>query len=160
MKKGSGLLSIVYLLSLSLFFVGCGGDDPTTSEEETQLNKLKSTWTLQSVNNDGNDRTSEYPGMTLTISGTFTSGGTYNYSSTATDWPSVSPWKAIDTWKFKSDAVSSSVVRLIDLIEMNYLLTNSDNTLSLTFDYPDTGTGFNNGRTETVKGKWTFTFSK
>jgi len=160
MKKGSGLLSIVYLLSLSIFFVSCGGDDPSTSEEETQLDKLKSAWTLQSVNNDGADRTDEYENMTLTISGTFTTNGTYNYTSTATKWPSVSPWKAIDTWKFKTDFVSSTIVRQIDLLEMNYVLSNNDNTLTLTFDYPDSGAGFNNSRTETVAGGWTFTFSK
>lgn len=158
MKKGSGLLSIVCLLSLSLFFVSCGSDDPKTSEEETQLNKLKSTWTLQSVSNDGTDRTSEYPGMTLTISGTFTSGGLYNYSSASTNWPTLSPWKAIDTWKFKTDAISSTIIRQIDLIDMNYALSNNDNTLSLTFDY--TGTGYNNNRTQKTDGTWVFTFSK
>ena len=160
MKNGSRLLFLLMLFSIGIFSVSCdeGGED--TTEEETQLNKLKGTWTLQSVNNDGDDRTDEYPGMTLTISGTYSSGGTYNYTSVATSWPSVSPWNDIDTWKFKSDAVTTVVVRQSDLQNMTYQLSNNDNTLQVSFDYPSSEPGFNNGRVEKVDGSWSFTFSK
>src|SRR6187551_3295413 len=110
MKHLERILSLLILVSAGLFFANCGGDDPAEiSEEETQLGKFKATWTLSSAN-DGQDRTSEYPGMTTTFSGTFVAGGTYNFASTATSWPSVSPWKANGTWKFKGDAVSNTIV--------------------------------------------------
>lgn len=115
--------------------MGCdGGDDPEKSQEELQLDKLKSTWTLQSAN-DGTDRTDEYPGMTVTFSGTFTEGGVYNYTSTATSWPSVSPWSKTDTWKFKSGSVANAIVRQSDLQEMSYSLSNGDKTLTISFNY-------------------------
>ena len=90
----SRIFSLFLLVSAVVFFSNCGGgDDPEKSEEEIQLDKLKAgTWTLISAS-DGSDRTSEYPGMTLTYSGTFSAGGTYSYSSTATSWPSISPWE-------------------------------------------------------------------
>lgn len=158
MKHVSRLLSLLILVSAGLFYVGCdGGDDPEKSQEELQLDKLKATWTLQSAN-DGTDRTDEYPGMTVTISGTFSEGGTYNYTSDADSWPSVSPWKAIDTWKFKTGAVGSVIVRQSDLLDMNYSLSNGDKTLTISFNY--TGTGFSNGRTASVTGDWDFVFTR
>ncbi|MBA4054097.1 MAG: hypothetical protein C0490_05235 [Marivirga sp.] len=138
--------------------MGCdGGDNPEKSQEELQLDKLKSTWTLQSAN-DGTDRTDEYPGMTVTISGTFSEGGTYNYTSDADSWPSVSPWNDIDTWKFKAGSVTSAIVRQSDLQEMSYSLSNGDKTLTISFNYQ--GPGFNNGRTESVTGDWDFVFTR
>lgn len=159
MKYVARLLSLSLLVSAGLFYASCdGGEDPGTSQEETQLNKLKGTWNIQSVVNDGTTRTDEYPGMTVTIAGTFVEGGTYNYTSDADSWPSVSPWKALDTWKFKSANVGSIVIRQSDLTEMTYTLSNSDKTLSLDFNYE--GPGFNNGRTETVTGNWVFVLTK
>lgn len=159
MKYVARLLSLSLLVSAGLFYASCdGGEDPGTSQEETQLNKLKGTWNIQSVVNDGTTRTDEYPGMTVTIAGTFVEGGTYNYTSDADSWPSVSPWKALDTWKFKSANVGSIVIRQSDLTEMTYTLSNSDKTLTLDFNYE--GPGFNNGRTETVTGNWVFVLTK
>jgi hypothetical protein len=142
-----------------VFFSNCGGgDDPEQSEEEIQLDKLKAgTWNLISAS-DGTDRTAEYPGMTLTFSGSFSAGGTYSYSSTATSWPSISPWEDAGTWKFVSGSVSSKIIRLSDDEEMNYSLTNSDKQLTISFNY--TGPGFNNGRVESVEGDWVFTFTR
>jgi len=161
MKQITRLFSLAVLVSATLFYSGCGssgGDED--SEEKIQLEKLKSTWTIQSVVNDGTDRSVEYPGMTLTISGTFSEGGTYNYTSDATTWPNLSPWKAIDTWKFSPGSVTSIIVRQSDLIEMNYSLSNGEKTLAISFNYPDSGTGFNNGRTQKTAGDWTFTFTR
>ncbi len=158
MEFVSKRLSILSLVLSLIILTGCGDDNPTPTAEETQLKKLVGAWTLSSVENDGVDRTDEYTGMTLTISGTYTSGGTYNYTSAATEWPSVSPWKASDTWKFKASSVNSVIVRQFDLQEMNYTLANSD--AQLTFDFTYSGEGFNNGRAESVGGAWTFVFTK
>ncbi len=160
MKHVARLLSLLLLVSAGLFYASCSGGDGDKSEEEVQLDKLKSTWTLQSAN-DGTDRTDEYPGMTITIAGTFSTGGSYNYTSTATSWPSISPWKKDDAWKFKAGSVSNTIVRQSDLIEMSYALTNSDKTLTLNFIYPESGPGFlNSGRIESVEGNWTFVFTR
>lgn len=149
---------------LSLFAVvivlsSCGGDDPEKSEEELQLDKLRGTWTMSSVENDDVDRTDEYPGMKITLSGTYTENGLYNLSSEATDWPSISPWKASDTWKFSPSNVTGIIVRQNDLLNLDYTLSNNDTQLTIEFDYG--GQGYNNGgRTASVGGHWVFTFTK
>ena len=150
--------SLITLFAAVLVLSSCGGDDNEKSEEEVQLDKLRGTWSLSSVQNDGVDRTDEYTNMSITLSGTYTSGGTYNLASVADEWPSISPWKANDTWKFKSGAVGTGIVRVSDLQDMNYTLSNSDNTLTIEFTYG--GQGFNNGRTESVGGNWIFTFTR
>jgi len=157
MKHFARLLSVLVLVSAGIFYSSCdsGGDEKT--QEELQLDKLKGTWSLQSAS-DGTDRTDEYPGMTMTITGTYSDGGTYNYSSTASSWPSISPWNDIDQWKFKSGSITTIIVRQSDLLDMNYSLSNSDNTLSFTFTY--SGPGFANGRTSSVDGNWAFTFTR
>lgn len=151
------VFSIFLLVSIAMLSTNCGGDDdPETSEEEIQLDKLKAAqWTLLSAS-DGSDRTAEYAGMTLTFSGSYSAGGTYNYTSTATTWPVKSPWEKDGTWKFVSGSVGNKIVRLSDDEEMIYTLSNSDKQLSISFDY--TGSGFENGRVESVEGAWVFTF--
>ncbi|MBL0742918.1 hypothetical protein [Chryseolinea lacunae] len=160
MKHLARLLSLLILVSAGFFYAGCSKKDDNQSEEETQLNKLKSDqWTLTSAK-DPSDRTSEYPGMKLTISGTFSEGGVYHYTSSATSWPSVSPWKKESDWKFQAGAVSNTIIRLADDQVMNYTLSNGDKTLTIAFTYPESGEGFNNGRTESVSGDWTFVFTR
>ncbi len=159
MKYVARLLSLFLLVSAAIFYASCDGSDgPETSQEETQLNKLKGTWNIQSVDNDGTDRTDEYPGMIVTFAGTYSEGGTYNYTSDADAWPSVSPWKALDTWKFKSGSVPTIFIRQSDFTEIEYTLSNSDKTLTLDFSY--TGPGFANGRTESVTGRWIFVLTR
>lgn len=158
MKHVSRLLSLLILVSAGLFYISCDGGEDEKGQEELQLDKLKATWTLQSVDNDATDRTDEYPNMSLVISGTFSEGGTYNYTSDADEWPPVSPWKKADTWKFKAGAVTSAVVRQSDLLEMTYSLSNGDKTLTLSFNYQ--GEGIHNGRTESVTGNWDFVFTR
>jgi hypothetical protein len=158
MKHLNRVLTLLILVSASLSYTGCKKDENKQSEEETQLNKLKSDqWTLTSAA-DPSDRTAEYPGMKLTITGNFSEGGTYHYTSTATSWPSVSPWKKEDDWKFQPSAIGSGIVRQSDLQNMDYTLSNSDKTLTIHFIYA--GPGFNNGRTESVEGDWTFVFTR
>lgn len=160
MNHLSRIFSLLLLVSVAVLNSNCdGSDDPEKTEEELQLDKLKaSQWTLLSAS-DGTDRTSEYPGMTLNYTGTFSAGGTYAYTSNATSWPSASPWKKNDSWKFVSGSVTNKIIRLSDDVEMTYSLTNSDKQLSLSFNY--TGPGFNNaGRLETVEGDWVFTFTR
>jgi len=158
MKHLNRVFTLLILVSASLSYTGCSKSDDKQSEEEVQLNKLKSDqWTLSSAK-DPSDRTAEYPNMKLTITGTFSEGGTYHYTSSADSWPSVSPWKKEDDWKFGTGAVSSKVVRQSDLQEMNYTLSNNDKTLTISFTY--SGPGFNNARPKSVEGDWTFVFTR
>jgi hypothetical protein len=154
------ILSLLILVSATVFFTNCGGgDDPEKSEEEVQLDKLKaSPWTITSVTGQGGDKTTDYTGMTLTFSGTFSAGGVYHYTSTATSWPSLSPWNEEDDWKFKSGSVGTTIIRLSDDEEMTYTLSNSDKQLEISFNY--VGAGFPNGKVENVEGDWTFIFQR
>lgn len=158
MKFATKWLSFVTLLALAITLTNCGGDDNEKSEEELQLDKLKGSWTMTSVENDDVDRSDEYPNMQITLGGNFVTGGTYNLTSEADDWPSVSPWNDDDTWKFNPSSISSMIVRQSDLQDMNYTLSNSDQNLRIEFNY--SGPGFNNGRTASVSGNWVFTFTK
>lgn len=158
MKFVTKWLAFITLFAAILVLSGCDGDDPKKSTEEVQLDKLRGTWTMTGVENDGVDRADEYPGMTISLTGTYTSGGAYSLASNATDWPSISPWNANDTWKFNTTTPTSLIVRQSDLQDMTYTLSNSDSQLRIEFDY--SGPGFNNGRTESVSGNWVFTFTK
>lgn len=158
MKFVSKWISLVTLCATVLILGGCGGDDKEKTEEELQLDKLRGTWILSGVENDGVDRSDEYTNMTVTFAGSYTEGGVYNVDSQATEWPSISPWSDDDTWKFAPSSVSTLIVRQSDLQEMTYTLSNSDTQLRIEFTY--TGPGFNNGRTSSVGGGWEFTFSK
>lgn len=153
------IFSLLILVSAGLFYASCDGSEGgDKTEEEIQLDKLKAgQWTLFSAN-DGTDRTTEYPSMTLTMSGSFSAGGTYSYTSSATTWPTVSPWKKDDTWKFQSASVGNTIIRLSDDQVMTYELTNSDKQLTISFNY--TGPGFNNSRVASVEGAWTFVFTR
>jgi hypothetical protein len=155
------ILSLLILVSAAVFFTNCGGgDDPTKSEEEEQLDKLKAgQWTIVTVTGPGGDKTADYNGMTLTVSGTFAAGGVYNYTSTANPWPALTAWKKEDTWKFKPGAEATTLIRLSDDEEMTYSLSNSDKQLSISFNY--IGSGFpNGGRVASVDGDWTFVFER
>ena len=155
------IVSLVMLVSVGLFYTGCdGGGDDEKTQEQIQLEKLvSSSWTLISAS-DPTDRTSEYPGMTLSFSGTFANeGGTYSYTSNATSWPDVSPWKKDDSWKFQSGSVGNKIIRLSDDQVMTYTLSNSDKQLTIAFIYSGT-TGFNNGRVASVAGNWEFVFTR
>ena len=154
------ILSLAILVSATLLLTNCGGDDdPEKSQAEIQLDKLKAAqWTLLSAN-DGTDRTDEYPGMTLTFSGTFSPAGSYAYTSSATDWPLLSPWKKDDAWKFQAGAEGTTIIRLSDDQEMTYKLENSDKQLTIEFNYQ--GGGFdNNARVQIVEGDWRFVFTR
>ena len=158
MKFVSKWVLFTTLFAAILVLNGCGGDDPEKSEEEVQLDKLRGSWTMTSVDNGGVDRSDEYPGMKISLTGSYTEGGTYGLTSTATEWPSISPWSKDDTWKFNTATPSSIVVRQSDLTDLNYTLSNSDSQLRIEFNY--SGDGFHNGRTASVGGNWVFTFKK
>ena len=156
MKHLARILSLLILVSASLFYMSCdGGDDDKKSEEETQLGKLSSTWTISKAELDDEDRTTSFSNLKLTLSGTYTEdGASYDYSFTGTR-PNPSPWPASGTWKFGSPA-TSQIIRLFDNMPIAY--TVSDNQLTLTFDC--TTCDFAGSRGKKVNGTWEFIFTK
>lgn len=167
MKLVSRILSLLVMTGMAVFYMGCdggGGEDKT--QQEKQLIKLNSSWALASAN-DGTNRTSDFPNLVLTISGTYAQDGTYNYSFTGTR-PNPSPWPSNGTWKFGAnplteiirDPVSSSSTNPNSEVDMNYEVT--DSQLIITFTIPDGSLGWAGGttRAKSVKGNWRFEFTK
>jgi hypothetical protein len=135
----------------------CGpGNDPDPSIQETNLALMSKTWVVDEVildNNFASPKTSEYTGMTITISGTF-NAATNEYDYTMTNRPSLSPWPASGTWSFSETDPEDIIIRHdTNDLEMNYSVT--ANSLTISFDY--TGDGFA-GRTGVVEGNWSFSF--
>lgn len=158
MKILSRILSLLVIASLGLAYVGCGGKDKGEDDvEKTQLAKLAAVWTVSSVTLDGAPRT-DFPGLTLTISGTFDSTnpkGPYNYSFTGTR-PNPSPWPVNGQWSFGANTLTQLVRHDNPDLDMSYELT--DSQLTISFNY--TGEGFTGSRVSQVKGNWTFVFTK
>lgn len=157
MKFVARFLSLAVLAGAAMFIASCGPDDnETKSDEETQLEVLSKTWTLQSAFLDDVERTADFNAMKLTLSGAFSPGATYNYSITGTT-PTPSPWPRSGTWKFGSD-VKTQLIRTgnSENLPMTYGL--NGNTLTIEFDCD--GCDFDGeGRVASVDGEWKFTFT-
>lgn len=163
MKLATKILSLLVLVVITIFYSSCGGDDKKKkTDAEKQLDALKTTWTLQSAS-DGTDRTTDFPNLKLTVSGTFAQDGTYNYSFTGTR-PNPSPWPGSGTWKFGTNPMTEIIRDPGSPQELpapsNYSLSDGGNTLTINFNIPAGHTGFAGGtsRIRSVSGDWTFVF--
>lgn len=160
MKIASRLLSLLILVLVTSFYMGCKDKDPDKkTEEQTQLEKLKGVWVLQTATDDNGDRTGDFTNLALTLAGTYAEGGTYQYSLTGTR-PDPSPWPADGTWKFGTTK-STQIIRdpnTNNEIPMSYTVSATE--LVLEFTVPDGSAGWPGGRVKSVTGGWTFTFSK
>ncbi|MEX2233849.1 MAG: hypothetical protein WD824_16915 [Cyclobacteriaceae bacterium] len=162
MKIASRILSLLILVMITTFYMGCKKDDDNTeTEEKKQLDKLKSVWTIVSAN-DGADRTVDFTDpndLVLTLAGNYVEGGTYNYSFTGTR-PTPSPWPVNGNWKFGTNK-STQIIRdpgSANEIEMTYQVTATE--LIILFNIPDGHPGWAGSRVGSVTGDWTFTFTK
>ena len=158
MKFLTRIVSVAVLGALATFYMACDDGGTEKTPEELQFEKLNSSWALTSAN-DGTDRTGDFPGLVLTVSGTFQPGQTYNYSLTGTR-PNPSPWPANGTWKFGTDP-NTDIIRdpgSVSETNMNYTVT--DSSLTLEFNVPEGSNGWPGGKIESVEGNWTFVFSK
>jgi len=158
MKILTRIFSLSLLASAALFFSGCGGSHSgTDSPQKVQLAKLSNTWTLTSAKLGTTDRTADFTGLALTISGTYSKDGdTYTYSFTGPR-PNPSPWPASGTWQFGANP-ATDLVRLDDEPDLAMNYTVSDTQLTINFVYA--GAGFAGSRVDQVAGDWSFTFSK
>ena len=161
MKISFRVLSLLILVVLSTFYAGCKKDEPDPdTEEKKQLDKLLGSWTLQSAN-DGSDRTADFPGLVLSLSGNYKEGGIYNYSFTGTR-PDPSPWPQSGTWKFGTNKATEMIrdPNSSSEIPMTYEVTASE--LIIRFNIPDGSSGWEGGtsRIKSVVGNWVFTFTR
>jgi len=149
--------TLLFATSLVALFTysGCGpGKDPEPSDEEVQLGKLKSTWSVSNVTLDNVSKTTDYTGFKLSVDGTL--GATsFNYSTIGR--PALSPWPTSGTWTFGTDPKTQLVRdpdKASDKLDISYTVT--DSQLQLTFTFAREGYA----RTSNVKGQWVFTFTK
>ncbi|HYG18440.1 MAG TPA: hypothetical protein VD816_05900 [Ohtaekwangia sp.] len=159
MKHLTRLFTLLIFASAAVLLSNCGGDDKDgPSVEETQLNMLKATWTLEEASLDDVDRTADFADgenmLTLTISGNFSASGVYNYSFSGKR-PNPSPWPASGTWSFVPGSETSQIERDDEVI-VSYTVT--ANTLTMTFACVDCD--YAGSRVESVNGPWEFVFSK
>lgn len=165
MKLFTRTLSLLAIASLTLFFANCGSDGGETNPMKGQLGKLSQTWNIVSAayGNPAVDRTADFTGFTLTMSGSFDSDnpeGPYDYD-VANGQPVLSPWpQAPDgsggTWEFASTPVGDSgLILRNDGIGMEYTI--SSGQLTLTFNF--SGPGYPATKAAQVEGDWTFVFN-
>lgn len=156
-KVVSRLASLLIVAGALVFLSNCGGDDPKDPEQKQKLDALSKTWDVTKVTfgNLLDDRTDDFPGFTLTISGNFNSNnpnGPYNYS--VTNNPAFTPWPTTSgTWTFTTlGSGNSGTLTRNDGVVMTYTI-NSQGELSLSFNYGDSG-----GRLNEIEGDWEFIF--
>jgi hypothetical protein len=164
MKLLTRTLSLLALAATTLFFAGCGGDDPGKKPEEIELGKLAKTWNIVSAALDGTNRTAEFSNFKLTIAGTFDGAspeGPYDYSVSGSR-PTPSPWPGAaegndGTWTFGgTPSTDSGLIARDDATAMTYTISGGQLTLNFTFN----GTGYaGSAKTAQVNGNWTFIFN-
>jgi hypothetical protein len=148
------ILSLLSITAVLLTYAGCkgkGGDPEPIAN--VQFDKLKKTWKINTATLDGVDKTADYTGFQLTLSGT---KGTPPFDYATSARPNLSPWKASGKWEFGS-AVESQIIRdkgvAADELSLTYTVT--ETTLTISFNF--TGTGYS-ARTGVVSGNWVYTF--
>jgi hypothetical protein len=159
MKLITRLLSLSVLVAAAILYSGCGGGgDDTKSEQETQLEALVGTWTLTSAELDGDDRTTDFTNVKLSLSGSFVNPDTdlYTYSFTGT-MPSPSPIPKNGKWIFGSN-VKTQIIRDPGTEDFPISYTLSGTTLTLTFDCATCN--YAGGRVSSVNGEWVMVFAK
>jgi hypothetical protein len=152
MKYSSRILSLLVLVSMSVFFAGCDkGEGNKTSTQDKQIAKLVGVWEAVDVDFDGTTPDG-YETFTITITG---DAGDQELGYSTANHP-AGPWPNSGTFEFGSD-VTSTLIRSGDELTVNYVVTGDQLTLSFD-DYA--GDTFDAGRTESIAGDWTFTFTK
>lgn len=153
MMKAFRILALFFISAVLLTYAGCKGDDPEPAPvTDVQFDKLNKTWKINTVSLDGTDKTADYTGFQLTLSGT---KGTPPFNYATSGRPSLSPWPASGKWDFGA-APETQMIRdkgTADELAMTYAVTESTLTISFTFN----GTGYA-ARTGVVKGAWIYTF--
>ena len=153
--KAFRILTTAVSLGVILIFSGCGGKGtPAESTQDKQLGLLSHTWKVSTVTLETTDKTTDWTGFQLTISGT-KGASSFNYSC-ASRSTKLGPWLASGTWAFDTDPVTQ-IIRTEDNLHMTYTVTAT--TLQISFNFPTTATGYTGPRVSNVSGNWVFNFT-
>lgn len=144
--KYIGLYVLVFS-SLSVFITfmsscGGGGDDPNPQADVTT--KLQGSWKIQSLMVDGVDKTSLFPGFTIS----FVSSSNFNTSNGGQVFPSSGTYGFADS--------NATVLRLQGVPDITFEVT--DTSLKMTFSW--TKNTFGPGRIGSISGQHVFTMNK
>jgi hypothetical protein len=143
--------SSFFVLFCFLFFVNCGGDDPTAEEKVTKLlTKGDGTWEPSAIANsitvEGIDVKEDlFPGFTIrfTKDKVFTTG--------------TSPvWLREDTWQFKEGSKATIIIRGMDDKEIS-IAEISSTQLKISLEWDQTTYG---GRIASLLGLYEFILDK
>jgi hypothetical protein len=153
MMKVLRILPLLLIAASMLTYTGCKdkNKDPEPVAD-VQFDKLNHVWKINTATFDGSDKTADYAGFQLTLSGT---NGTPPFTYSTSARPSLSPWPASGNWDFGSSP-ETIMIRdkgTPDELSMTYAVTES--TLSISFSF--NGDGY--ARTSQVKGAWVYTFT-
>lgn len=137
-RQGLTLFFIVALFGYS----GCKNDDQGVNPLDTRLQQLKGTWTLGTVQNDGNDVTDEFSGFQLVLN----SEKVFSTQNGGNAWPSSGTY----------DLVDGNIDRMLrnDGVEVTIDSISTD-AMVLSFTQSSTG-----GRTAGITGSFIFSLIK
>lgn len=150
---------VAFVLTLS----SCGGDDGTdptpepTVGEQVLSNLVASQWKVKSVTVDGSDKSSSFPGLTITFTSSATTNGkpsSFSGSFTASNGEPV--WPLSGNWTIPDIAVGSKLQRS-DGIEIQ-LIEVTETSLKMSLPWSKNTLG--PGRIESIKGQHVFTMGK
>lgn len=158
MKHLARILSLLILVSATLFIAACdGGDGNEPSEKEKQIDLLVGTWKATAVTLDGDPHPefTEDIGNSTPFTITIAKSSSETMTYTTSQRPSLSPWNSGGILTFGTSVATQ--LKRDDNVNLTYSVSGSNLTLTLT-DY--TGEGYTAGRTKTVEGDWIFTMTK
>lgn len=158
------VISGIVLVSM-LFLISCGGDggadpNPTpepTAGEKVLVNLVASAWKVKSVTVDGTDRSSLFPGLTISFSSSASTNGkptAFSGSFTSTNGGQV--WPASGNWTI-TDPTTGALLSRGDGVAIQ-LTEATEASLKMTLTW--NRNTFGPGRTKSVKGQHIFTMGK
>lgn len=145
-------IAIIAFLAGFAFMMGCKKDDGGgPSEEDMKLEELAATWTLSSASLDGDDRTANWTGFTLTA----TLAKTYSTSGSNDE----NVWPASGTWEFAgTTGAGLDVLNRSDGVTIN-IDNVSANALDLSFTYA-LAKANKDARITSIEGNWVFKMTR
>lgn len=137
----SYILSAVILTAVITVISSCG-PQPVSEEEKVRTMLMSGTWQIQDVTVDGVNKNSLFDGFTIKFN-----EATYTTTNGGPVWPASGTWHV--------STPTTIVHNGGDVISISSI---TENSLVLTLEWDETTLG--GGRTQSVSGSHTFTFSK
>ena len=152
MKHLARILSLLILVSATVFFTACDkSDGGGKSEKDQQIDKLVGTWTATSVTHNTDPQDAYTGTFKLTITRSSSELMTYSTAGRPSGVPTS--WDSDGTLAFGS-TITSDLIR-DDGQTITYSLSGSTLTMTISGF-----TGSYVGRVESAEGDWVFTMTK